>query len=302
MSNANDDVTGAAAAENTEPPFYNAEQSPDVKFDLAGISIQSKILPFWREHPRLWFAQYEALINPMKISDEQKFRYVLGVLQTPEIQQISDILLKPPETRKYDALKERLLSVYQESETKQFQKLISGLELGDQKPTQLLRRMRELGGSLVPDDALKVMWMNQLPTYVRTVLSINKEATLSTLAAMADQMMEQHEPVTIASISNTTSTRPAETTVAGASPSPFDLLSKQIENLSLEIAELRRGRTTYRRPFRTHARSRSRSKPNREKTKKPGDSDWECRYHYRFGDKARKCESPCSRKKNNQGN
>ncbi|XP_063830220.1 uncharacterized protein LOC135079494 [Ostrinia nubilalis] len=194
-NNNNSDVAmDPTASGSAEPQFFNAEQSPDVKFDLAGISIQSKILPFWRDHPRLWFAQYEALINPMKISDEQKFRYVLGVLQTSEIQQISDILLNPPEKRKYDALKERLLSVYQESETKQFQKLISGLELGDQKPTQLLRRMRELGGSLVPDDALKVMWMNQLPTYVRTVLAINKEATLSTLAAMADLMMEQHEP------------------------------------------------------------------------------------------------------------
>lgn len=273
-------------------------KSAEVKFDLAGISIQSKILPFWRDHPRLWFAQYETLINPLKIGDEQKFRYVLGVLQTSEIQQISDILLNPPERGKYDALKERLLSVYQESETKQFQKLISGLELGDQKPTQLLRRMRELGGSMVPDDAMKVMWMNQLPTYVRTVLSINNEATLSTLAAMADQMMDQHEPAAVASIASTSATQPMHSSDTTAITNrQLDLLSKQIEKMSLEIAELRRGRQRDRRPFRPYQRSRSRSKSTSARPKKPGDTDWECRYHYKFGDKARRCESPCARKR-----
>lgn len=277
----------------------------DAMMDLAGISMQSKILPFWREHPLLWFAQYETLIDPLKISDFQKYRYVLSVLQPSDLEQIGDILLHPPSKGKYEALKERLLSVYQESETRQFQKLISGLELGDQKPTQLLRKMKELGGNMVPDEALKVMWMNQLPTYVRTVLSINNEATLSTLAAMADQMMEQNEPTVVASISRSTTTQHVGTSGAHYEPnSQFDLLSKQIEKLSLEIAELRQGRPKYRRPFRSYlrSRSRSRSRPKNGNAKKPGDSDWECRYHYKFGDKARRCESPCARKRSNQGN
>lgn len=251
--------------------------------DIFPVSIQSRILPFWREHPRLWFAQFEALIESSKIGDEQKFRYVLGVLQQNDVQQIGDILLKPPASGKYIALKTRLLSVYQESEAKQLQKLLSGQELGDQKPSQLLRKMRDLGGSMVQDDALRVLWLNQLPTAVRAVLSVNEESSLNTLATMADKMTEHMEPQ-IATVSTQKITLDPH----------IELLSKQIEKLTLEVAELR-GRQPYRRPFQWRGRSRSKS-ANRS-GRKPTDPDWLCRYHFRFRQEARRCESPCAWKK-----
>lgn len=253
--------------------------------DIFPVSIQSRILPFWREHPRLWFAQFEALISTSKIGDEQKFRYVLSVLQQTDVQQVGDILLNPPPSEKYAALKTRLLSVYQESESKQLQKLLSGQELGDQKPSQLLRKMRDLGGSMVQDDALRVLWLNQLPTAVRAVLSVNEESSLNTLATMADKMTEHMEPQ-VAAISTQKTTTDSQT----------DLLSKQIEKLTLEVAELR-GRQHYRRPSHSHWRGRSRSKSHGRSERKPTDPEWLCRYHYRFKQHARRCESPCAWKK-----
>lgn len=251
--------------------------------DIFPVSIQSRILPFWREYPRLWFAQFEALIEPSKIGDDQKFRYVLSVLQQTDVQQIGDILLNPPTSGKYLALKNRLLSVYQESEAKQLQKLLSGQELGDQKPSQLLRKMRDLGGSMVKDDALKVLWLNQLPTSVRAVLSVSEESSLNTLATMADKMTEHMEPQVAAVTAQNHTTDPN-----------IELLSKQIEKLTLEVAELR-GRQSYRRP--AHWRGRSRSKSTNGSERKPTDPDWLCRYHYRFRKQARRCESPCAWKK-----
>ncbi|XP_063366983.1 uncharacterized protein LOC134655449 [Cydia amplana] len=276
----------------------NALQLPSSSYDLAGISIQSKLLPFWREHPRLWFAQFEAIVEPLKTSDDQKFRYALGVMQAADIQQVSDIILKPPSTGKYNALKTRLLSVYEESASRQFQKLISGLELGEQKPTQLLRRMRELGKNMVPDDGLKVMWMNQLPVQVRSVLSVNNESSLDILAAMADKMLEHTEPVTVAAVIRATDFQ----TPQSSENTFFEKLSQKLDNLTLEIAAFRSGgRQRYRRPFRSRSRSRSRSMSAHGTTRtsrKPGDPGWLCRYHFRFGDKARRCESPCSKKTN----
>ncbi|XP_063545763.1 uncharacterized protein LOC134753756 [Cydia strobilella] len=268
-------------------------QLPSSSYDLAGISIQSKLLPFWREHPCLWFAQFEALVEPLKTSDDQKFRYALGVMQAADIQQVSDIVLKPPSTGKYSALKTRLLFVYEESASRQFQKLISGLELGEQKPTQLLRRMRELGKNMVPDDGLKVMWMNQLPVQVRTVLSVNTESSLDILAAMADKMLEHTEPVTVAAVTRATDLQALQS----SENTFFEKLSQKLDNLTLEIAALRSGgRQRYRRPFRSRSRSRSRSMSAHGTSRKPGDPGWLCRYHFRFGDKARRCESPCSKK------
>ncbi|KOB58232.1 Uncharacterized protein OBRU01_22730, partial [Operophtera brumata] len=119
----------------------DARENADEPFNLAAVSIQSKLLPFWREYPRLWFVQFEALIDPLKTSDDNKYRYVLGQLQPTDLQQLSDILLNPPATGKFDAIKKRLLSVYEQSKIKNLKHLVSGLKLGDQKPTQLLRRM-----------------------------------------------------------------------------------------------------------------------------------------------------------------
>ncbi|KAF9795000.1 hypothetical protein SFRURICE_011131 [Spodoptera frugiperda] len=113
------------------------------------------------------------------------------------------------------------------------------------------------------------------------------------LAAMADKMMEHFEPTSINAV--------ATTTTACQENLQFALLSKQIEKLSLEIAELRTNQQSagnYRRysrfPHRNRSRSQSRSRQRGQSSIKPGDPNWLCRYHYRFGDEARKCEPPFS--------
>ncbi|XP_053611983.1 uncharacterized protein LOC128676069 [Plodia interpunctella] len=151
------------------------------------------IPPFWRAQPKLWFAQFEAVVSSYKTSEDQKYNLAVAVLERTDIEQVSDIICNPPSTGKYLALKKRLLSVYEESESKQFQKLLGGLELGEQKPSQLLRVMRDLSGTKVADDALKVLWMGHLPSQVRAVLSVSTESSLDTMATMADKMMEHTE-------------------------------------------------------------------------------------------------------------
>lgn len=274
----------------------DAIENADVPFNLAAVSIQTRLLPFWREYPRLWFVQFEALVDPLKTSDENKYRYVLGQLQPTDLQQLSDILLKPPATGKFAAIKERLLSVYEQSEIKNFKHLVSGLELGDQKPTQLLRRMRELGGSMITEDGIRIEWLNQLPQQVRVVLSINTDSSLDMLAAMADKMLEYSGSGTVAAV---TRMEPISSTSAGPSQqavvTQFDVLSKQLEKLTLEVAELHaRGRSQYRRPF--HSRSRSSS------ARKIKEGTWLCRFHFKYGDRARRCESPCARSKSKSEN
>lgn len=277
--------------ENTAQNYKNPAE-----VDLAAISVQSRILPFWRDLPRAWFIQFEAVVDPLKTSDEQKFRYVLQQLQTTDLQHVTDILYDTPATEKYNTLKNRLLTVYEKSDVKNFQKLISGLHLGDQKPSQLLRKMKELSSGMITDEGLRIEWINQLPIQVRVVLSVNTESSLETLAAMADKMVEYSEPATVAAISTAVPTNDAVST-------QLDILSKQLEKLSLEIKEIR-GRSRHRNQSRNRYRSKSRSRPsshNQNKSAvKPGDATWECKYHYRFGDKARRCESPCCRKANKQ--
>ncbi|PZC82925.1 hypothetical protein B5X24_HaOG209368 [Helicoverpa armigera] len=177
-----------------------AKVQTDINYDVSAVSVQSRLLPFWREIPRAWFIQFEAVIDPLKTSDDQKFRYLLQQLQTVDLQHLTDILYNPPATGKYEKVKQRLLEAYDKSDVKNFQKLISGLELGDQKPSQLLRKMRELASGMITEEGLKIEWLNHLPAQVRVVLSVNKESSLDTLAAMADKMVEYAESPSVAAV------------------------------------------------------------------------------------------------------
>ncbi|KAF9412395.1 hypothetical protein HW555_009064 [Spodoptera exigua] len=136
------------------------------------------------------------------------------------------------------------------------------------------------------------MWLNQLPAQIRAVLSVNTESSLEMLAVMADKMMEHFEPASINAVSTATTCQ---------ENLQIAFLSKQIEKLSLEITELRTNQQNHRHfpRFSHRNRSRSHSRSRQHSNIKPGDPNWVCRYHYRFGDQARKCESPCSKKREN---
>lgn len=77
------------------------------------------------------------------MSDLNKFQVVISKLPKDIICQLTDLLINPPNTNKYEAIKQILLTIHEERETKTIQKFISEMDL-DQKPSQLLQKMRDL--------------------------------------------------------------------------------------------------------------------------------------------------------------
>ncbi|XP_052741889.1 uncharacterized protein LOC128198818 [Bicyclus anynana] len=144
---------------------------------VSGVSVSARIPEFWTDLPRHWFIQAEAVLHPQKMSDEAKFQFVISKLGKDVIQQVTDILVKQPENGKYDTLKTRLLDIYEESENRKVQKLISEMELGDQKPSQLLRKMQELASGKVQ--------MKPLPSFGKTICR----------DGMADKVTENAMPI-----------------------------------------------------------------------------------------------------------
>ncbi|XP_028170423.1 uncharacterized protein LOC114360067 [Ostrinia furnacalis] len=251
--------------------------------ELATITVSSKIPEFWTEMPRVWFAQFETVMAPQKQGDDAKYSLVVSKLDKDAIRQISDILISPPTTDKYNTLKNRLLSVYEESEERQFQKLVSEMELGDQKPSQLLRRMKELAKNTnVPDKTLLNLWTSRLPPHVRAVLTVSQDQQFDNLAGIADKIVEN--------------SRGDICEVSTSQPSVMIELLAQMNKLSLEVAALR-AQVSDNNSNRSNYRDRSRSRSQSRSRITPDNPKWLCKYHLRYRNRARNCVKPCNWKK-----
>ena len=118
-------------------------EDKEEKAVLAAVSI--KLPPYWPNDPVIWFAQVEAQFTTRGVTKQDtKFAYVVAAL-TPDIaQEVRDLLLTPPATTPYDTLKVELLKRTFASLQKRLHQLLIVEKLGDRKPSQLLRHMRQL--------------------------------------------------------------------------------------------------------------------------------------------------------------
>lgn len=259
----------------TNPETANASKY------IEGVSV--KLPPFWNETPKLWFAHIEAQFNNCNVVAElTKYNTVVAALDQKILNVVSDIVLSPPQDNQFTVLKEALIARLSDSESVQLKKLFSELDLGDKRPSQLLREMRNLAMGRVTDSVLKPLWIQQLPQQVQAILAVSTEV-LDKLAEMGDKILEtcgKYQCVGEVSAKN----NPEATTSDKLS---LSTLSDKIDKLSKEVGELRRSRSANRSPYRF-----SRQNSNYRDRSKSRESI--CWYHRRFGKKATKCTKPCS--------
>ncbi|GFV20564.1 uncharacterized protein TNCV_776101 [Trichonephila clavipes] len=115
---------------------------------------------------------------------------------------LCDLVLTPPENGKYETLKKRLIKVHSESEDSKIRTLLQGLELGDQRPSQLLTRIRSLVGDNVGEPLLKSLRLGRLPNGTQTILAALNE-NLDQLATVADKINDLTFPQGINSVAAT---------------------------------------------------------------------------------------------------
>ncbi|CAG9770651.1 unnamed protein product [Ceutorhynchus assimilis] len=75
---------------------------------------------------------------------------------------VENIVETPPATDKYQALKDGLLNHYSVSQDVQFKKLVSGLELGHKRPSELLTEMAKIGGNQLTENFSRTIWTDRL--------------------------------------------------------------------------------------------------------------------------------------------
>lgn len=277
-------------AEQQNPPIIPADPNvhvdgqPRLANDDGRVNqVQIKIPPFWKADPDLWFLQIEAQFATAGIrADLSKYNQIVGKLDTDTLTAVSDIVKNPPATDKYQALKDRLTNQFAESDRKKLKALFSDLSLNDDKPSDLLRRMKDKSCNKIGDELLRELWAHRLPQQIQGILSCSNE-TLAQQVIMADKIHDTMDFTTIQAFSSQ-----QQTVQQNDYAQQFCKLEDSINSLKKEFNRSR-SRTNSARRNRSHSRSNHRTSNNRSTY---------CWYHQQFREKAKKCDDklnpPCT--------
>lgn len=270
-----------------EPPPDPAQltENPSV----GTVSVEVHLPPFWTKNPRAWFLQIEARFTLRRITSPlTRYLNVVSALPPDIADQVDYLLAAPPPDNPYEKLKEVILSRTECSEQSRIRQLLSGEELGDRRPSQLLHRMRQLLGSAADTQLpiLRELFLQRLPQQVHMVLAGSEEVSLEPLAQLADRIIEHSSP----SIAPVYRAPPAASSCS--TDDSISSLQAQVARLSEAVESLRSDFSRRRRTRRSPSRPRRRSPSGRtDGQSSPSDICW---YHQKYGENAFKCTRPCS--------
>lgn len=245
-------------------------------------SALHKLPPFWSENPQLWFAQIESVFSLTGITrDETKFQHVIANMDPTVCEYISHIIFSPPTNQtKYAAVKEVLIKNFGKSDQAKIREILGGMKLGDYKPSQFMRKIRNLASEHLSAEAIKSIFIDEMPDQIRAVLCTMTDQSLDVLAEKADLIYStfRQRPVFMVDQAQHEVNLSQEEISLTQLAAQVNQLSRHVEQLS------------------------SRKNGAIKKVFKGQDNEiGYCWYHRRFGNKASRCTVPCSFPKNEEG-
>ncbi|XP_064468640.1 uncharacterized protein LOC135381876 [Ornithodoros turicata] len=280
---------------------HQVHPPPPSNPSLSALAV--KLPQFFDRNPAVWFIQAEALFHLAGVTSQlTKSYHVTSALTPTAADEVYDVLANPSPTTPYDQLKQALLQRTTSSSRSRLQQLLSAEELGDRRPTQLLRRMRQLlgGNSATMDDVLlRELFLQRLPQNVQMVMATAANMSLDQLATLADAVVEVATPSIAATAAPQHLVPPTPSAAASPSGSPqLEELCHEFRALASLIAASHAPPPQTRQPYRRRRFSRSprRYSPSRSNSRDRDGSPTTtiCWYHRKFGSEARHCQLPCS--------
>lgn len=225
--------------------------------------------PFWPDKPALWFAQMETQFSLAGVTnDTTKYNQIVSQLDHRYATEVEDIIINPPATGRYERLKSELIRRFSSSREERVRQLLVHEEIGDRKPSRFLRYLKSLAGSEVPDDFIRSLWSNRLPSHIQAIIASQTTTSLDEVAELADKINEVVTQPRVASIS-------ADDTAT---------IMQRLDELTAKVISLSTDRQRERSSSRSRFRNRERSPRRSSPCPRSNDTaDNHCWYHRRFG-------------------
>lgn len=268
-------------------------------------SVQGKLGPFWPNNPDAWFKIAEVQFSIFSIkADKTKLGMTLTALtHFPEILgKVVDVIERLPENDRYEYLKAALINRLSSSKQQRLEELLEKEDLGDKRPSEVLRHMRSLatGDLLVNEDIIRSLWLRRLPQSVKIPLVAIGDKRVDELADVADKIYEVYKApsATVYSASYHQPNLQQQShqhlnTPSTSLESRIARIESMLENLNPYNAG--RGRSRQRSNNRYDNRNFSwRRNRSRSSSNKNSRGNGFCYFHQKFGASARNCRPPCS--------
>ncbi|XP_076232885.1 uncharacterized protein LOC143178242 [Calliopsis andreniformis] len=224
------------------------------------------------------FAAYGVKANAVKCST------VIRNLDQSTMKLILDVIEAPPEVSTYKDIKQALIDKLEKTEEENLRQLLSVVEMGNKKTSELLREMTQLTGKNVSESALRTLWRQRLPVRIQEILAIFDDGKLDKLAKAADKVLERRGMAQMAAVSNIAHLEKDAKAPSGFQDGEVAASSRRLTRIEVQLQK--RGRSCSRRRY--FNRRRSKSNPPTK------NSNGFCYFHNKFGTESWKCRQPCA--------
>ena len=212
-----------------------------------------KLPPFWSGNPEVWFKQVESVFSTRKITVQQTKFDYVVQALDNSTAEKVQSVILSPPEDPYNTLRATLIEIFGKTQAQKDQEILDINGLGDKKPSELLQHIQNLNAD--PKTLVKALFLAQLPPEVRQILALSEKTDIKELAKEADRIMEVSRLSGTSQVNSTSGFRKS----GGRNPD--------------------------------YPKGDQHSVPK-------SDQQWPllsgfCKYHSKFGDRARSCLPPC---------
>lgn len=257
-----------------------------------------------------WFVILDQDFEGEQITDEfVKFRIAKAALSKhlPTQEVLSDCFVLDGSSSPYQQLKLKVISRLGQSNKAKWNQLEAKHELGSRKPSQLLAEIRTFAPTDAPESRILDAFLRSLPVPLATQLERDSYSmSMDELAVLADSLIlrystgSNNETFSIETPASNPKVPQVLTEVQDDKSN--DEQSKVLQKLC-EVLELFAVSSTRPNTYRSKGQTKTKvldsqvtqkeKEQRRRSQPKPGDPDYLCWYHWRWGKKSENCDASC---------